>query len=78
MLTFYTKKSVFFSSVMPTYEFFLANVKQVLTILTSVVLFKLTITGMNAVGIVLTLTGGVWYAVLDLQERAGTVLFFSS
>jgi len=66
----------FISSVMSTYDF-LANVKQVLTILTSVVLFNLTITGMNAVGIVLTLTGGAWYAILDLRER-GTVLFLSS
>ncbi|KAF5350529.1 hypothetical protein D9756_008700 [Leucocoprinus leucothites] len=46
-----------------------ANVKQVLTILSSVVLFNLTITGMNALGILLTLIGGAWYASVDLRER---------
>ncbi|KAF9453303.1 hypothetical protein P691DRAFT_801116 [Macrolepiota fuliginosa MF-IS2] len=46
-----------------------ANVKQVLTILSSVVLFNLTITRMNATGILLTLVGGAWYASVDLRER---------
>lgn len=45
-----------------------ANVKQVLTILTSVVLFNLRITGMNTAGILLTLLGGAWYARVDLRE----------
>jgi len=46
-----------------------ANVKQVLTILCAVVLFNLTITPMNAVGIALTLLGGVMYAAVELKER---------
>lgn len=45
------------------------NVKQVLTVLSSVVLFNLTITKMNAAGILLTLIGGAWYASVDLRER---------
>jgi hypothetical protein len=47
---------------------FLANVKQVLTIITSVGLFNLTVTGMNCTGVFLTLLGGVWYATVDYQE----------
>ncbi|KXN85609.1 Triose phosphate/phosphate translocator, chloroplastic [Leucoagaricus sp. SymC.cos] len=47
-----------------------ANVKQVLTILSSVVLFNLTITRMNAFGILLTLIGGAWYARVDLRESS--------
>ncbi|KAF5384186.1 hypothetical protein D9615_003258 [Tricholomella constricta] len=46
-----------------------ANVKQVLTVLCAVVLFSLTITPMNAVGIVLTLVGGAVYAAVELKER---------
>lgn len=46
-----------------------ANVKQVLTILCAVVLFNLTITPMNAIGIALTLVGGVVYAAVELKER---------
>ncbi|GLB39894.1 putative triose-phosphate Transporter family protein [Lyophyllum shimeji] len=45
------------------------NVKQVLTILSAVVLFDLTITPMNAVGITLTLVGGVVYTAVELKER---------
>ncbi|XP_006455213.1 hypothetical protein AGABI2DRAFT_75689 [Agaricus bisporus var. bisporus H97] len=48
-----------------------ANVKQVLTIITSVGLFSLTITGMNCIGIFLTLLGGVWYAKVDYEEESG-------
>ncbi|KAG5636880.1 hypothetical protein H0H81_006542, partial [Sphagnurus paluster] len=46
-----------------------ANVKQVLTILFAVTMFNLTITPMNAVGIVLTLVGGAVYASVELKER---------
>ncbi|RDB23391.1 GDP-mannose transporter GONST5 [Hypsizygus marmoreus] len=46
-----------------------ANVKQVLTILCAVILFDVTITPMNGVGIVLTLVGGVVYALVELKER---------
>ncbi|KAJ8521486.1 hypothetical protein ONZ45_g1807 [Pleurotus djamor] len=46
-----------------------ANVKQVLTILIAVVVFELRITGMNAIGIVLTLCGGAWYASVEYKEK---------
>ncbi|KAG6855816.1 hypothetical protein H0H87_010576 [Tephrocybe sp. NHM501043] len=46
-----------------------ANVKQVLTILCAVALFNLTITPMNAIGIVLTLFGGAAYASVELREK---------
>ncbi|EJD01752.1 TPT-domain-containing protein [Fomitiporia mediterranea MF3/22] len=46
-----------------------ANVKQVLTILFAVFLFDLTITPVNALGIILTLVGGAWYASVEYQER---------
>ncbi|KAJ2933348.1 hypothetical protein H1R20_g3774, partial [Candolleomyces eurysporus] len=47
-----------------------ANVKQVLTVLCAVVLFDLTITGANGLGILLTLVGGAWYAHLEVKEKA--------
>lgn len=46
-----------------------ANVKQVLTILFAVFLFHLTITPVNALGIILTLVGGAWYASVEYQEK---------
>ncbi|KAJ7056974.1 TPT-domain-containing protein [Mycena amicta] len=46
-----------------------ANVKQVLTIVFAVFIFDLTITTLNAVGIVLTLVGGAWYAWIELVEK---------
>lgn len=46
-----------------------ANVKQVLTMLLAVSIFDLIITPMNMVGIVLTLAGGAWYAVVEYQEK---------
>jgi hypothetical protein len=45
------------------------NVKQVLTILFAVTIFDLTISNMNALGILLTLSGGGWYAMVDYQEK---------
>jgi hypothetical protein len=37
------------------------NVKQVLSIVLAVVIFDLSITAMNGLGILLTLAGGAWY-----------------
>jgi uncharacterized membrane protein len=48
-----------------------ANVKQVLSVFCAVILFKLTITPTNALGIVLTITGGMWYAAVEYQEKRG-------
>lgn len=45
------------------------NVKQVLTILSAVGIFDLTITKTNALGITLTLIGGAWYAVVEYTEK---------
>jgi len=46
-----------------------ANVKQVLTILCAVVIFDLTITLANGVGILLTLIGGALYATAELKDK---------
>lgn len=46
-----------------------ANVKQVLTILFAVILFDLTITPANALGISITLLGGAWYAWGEYVEK---------
>lgn len=46
-----------------------ANVKQVLSIVLAVVIFNLSISGMNALGILLTLVGGTWYASVEYQEK---------
>ncbi|KAF9485630.1 TPT-domain-containing protein [Pholiota conissans] len=46
-----------------------ANVKQVLTILCAVVIFDLTITLANGIGIALTLLGGALYAAVELREK---------
>jgi len=46
-----------------------ANVKQVLTILFAVVLFDLTITPANGIGILLTLAGGALYATVEYHEK---------
>ncbi|CAG8685034.1 8566_t:CDS:2, partial [Acaulospora morrowiae] len=45
------------------------NVKQVLSIILAVAIFKLTITPTNGLGIFLTLLGGAWYAKIELTER---------
>jgi uncharacterized membrane protein len=49
--------------------FGLANVKQVLTILLAVLIFDLTITPANALGVVLTIVGGAGYAFVEFRER---------
>ena len=46
------------------------NIKQVLTILFAVTIFDLTISKMNALGILLTLLGGAWYAMVDYHEKS--------
>lgn len=50
----------------------IANVKQVLTVLSAVVLFDLTITPANGLGILLTLIGGALYATVELREKKET------
>ena len=47
----------------------IANVKQVLSIILAVVIFNLSISGMNALGILLTLVGGAWYATVEYREK---------
>lgn len=47
----------------------LANVKQALTILCAVGIFHLTITPANALGIVVTLAGGAWYAWVEYAAK---------
>ncbi|KAF9224762.1 TPT-domain-containing protein [Gyrodon lividus] len=46
-----------------------ANVKQVLSIVLAVGIFDLSISGVNAMGILLTLVGGAWYASVEYQEK---------
>lgn len=46
------------------------NVKQVLSIVLAVVIFKLDINATNAFGIILTLIGGAWYGKVELSEKA--------
>lgn len=45
------------------------NVKQILTIVLSVVFWGLKVTGLNMVGIAVTLAGGAWYAVVELDGK---------
>lgn len=51
----------------------IANVKQVLSIILAVVIFNLSISGMNALGILLTLLGGAWYASVEYREKKARV-----
>ncbi|KAF9242315.1 TPT-domain-containing protein [Melanogaster broomeanus] len=46
-----------------------ANVKQVLSIILAVLIFDVSISAVNATGILLTLGGGVWYARVEYQEK---------
>jgi uncharacterized membrane protein len=46
-----------------------ANVKQILTIVLSIVFWGLVLTPMNAIGITLTLAGGAWYAKVELEAK---------
>ncbi|KAF8469687.1 triose-phosphate transporter family-domain-containing protein [Kalaharituber pfeilii] len=45
------------------------NVKQILTIILAIVFWGLNVTPMNALGIVLTLAGGAWYAKVELEAK---------
>lgn len=49
-----------------------ANVKQVLSIILAVMIFNLTVTSTNALGILLTLLGGAWYTYLEMLEKRKT------
>ncbi|KAL7284653.1 hypothetical protein ACG7TL_001950 [Trametes sanguinea] len=49
-----------------------ANVKQVLTIVLAVAVFDLTITRTNALGIMITLLGGAWYAAVEYSEKTSS------
>ncbi|KAG6331952.1 hypothetical protein ID866_7136 [Astraeus odoratus] len=46
-----------------------ANVKQVLSIILAVLIFDLSISFTNALGILFTLAGGAWYAAVEYEER---------
>jgi len=48
-----------------------ANVKQVLTVLCAVIIFDLTITPANGLGILLTIVGGALYAAVEYHEKNG-------
>ncbi|KAK7206760.1 triose-phosphate transporter family-domain-containing protein [Myxozyma melibiosi] len=46
-----------------------ANVKQILTIVLAIMFFHLAVTPLNAIGIILTLAGGAWYAKVELESK---------
>jgi len=46
-----------------------ANVKQILTIVLSIIFWGLEVSWMNALGIFLTLAGGGWYAKVELEAK---------
>ncbi|KAL0084063.1 triose-phosphate transporter family-domain-containing protein [Phycomyces blakesleeanus] len=46
------------------------NVKQVLSIVLAVMIFKLHITATNFAGILLTLAGGGWYTQVEMKEKS--------
>lgn len=46
-----------------------ANVKQVLTIVLAVILFNLTINGVNLIGISLTIAGGAYYSYVEYKSK---------
>lgn len=47
-----------------------ANIKQVLTVVLAVALWRIPITATNACGITLTLLGGAWYGRVELKGKA--------
>ncbi|KAK9466448.1 triose-phosphate transporter family-domain-containing protein [Lipomyces arxii] len=47
-----------------------ANVKQILTIVLAILFFHLAVTPLNAIGIILTLAGGAWYAKVELESKS--------
>jgi len=46
-----------------------ANVKQILTIVLGIMFWGLAVSWMNALGILLTLFGGAWYAKVELESK---------
>jgi len=46
-----------------------ANVKQILTIVLSIMFWGLAVSWLNGIGIVLTLAGGAWYAKVELESK---------
>lgn len=45
------------------------NVKQVMTIILSILFFNLVVNFTNSVGIILTLLGGAWYAKVEFDRK---------
>jgi hypothetical protein len=45
------------------------NVKQCLTILLGILIFGVRVSGMNGVGMLITLGGAVWYSVIELNLK---------
>jgi drug/metabolite transporter (DMT)-like permease len=52
-------------------HFWLANVKQILTVLCAVWFFHLNVTPLNVLGIMLTLLGGGWYTMIEYHAKHG-------
>jgi drug/metabolite transporter (DMT)-like permease len=46
-----------------------ANVKQILTIVLSIMFWGLAVSWLNGIGIILTLVGGAWYAKVELENK---------
>lgn len=46
-----------------------ANVKQILTIVLSIMFWGLAVSWLNVSGICLTLAGGAWYAKVELEAK---------
>ncbi|CAO3641137.1 unnamed protein product [Cunninghamella echinulata] len=54
------------------------NVKQVLSIVLAVIIFKYPLTWMNSIGILLTLAGGAWYTKVEMNEKSRSKKFNDS
>jgi hypothetical protein len=52
-------------------HFWLANVKQIFTVLCAVWFFHLNVTPLNILGIMLTLLGGGWYSMIEYHAKHG-------
>jgi len=48
-----------------------ANIKQCLSIVLGIWIFRLTVGWMNAFGIIIALAGGAWYAKVELMNMSG-------
>jgi hypothetical protein len=51
-----------------------ANVKQVMVIILSIFMFGFKMTPLNAIGVPVTLLGGMWYSRESANERAGSAV----